>query len=83
MPVPAGISCFGRRWAVKDIQLYIASAIFVLVTVLKLLLPDATETVRGRVVTAIDRDMDYQAVITRLGSAMTDDPVQTVMARLW
>lgn len=82
MPVPAGISCFGRRWAVKDIQLYIASAIFVLVTVLKLLLPDATETVRGRVVTAIDRDMDYQAVITRLGSAMTDDPVQTVMARL-
>lgn len=66
----------------KEIQCYIAAGVFVCVTVLKLLLPDVTETVRGKVVTAIDTDMDYQAAIAHLGSVITDDPVQEVMARI-
>jgi len=67
---------------VKEIQCYIAAGVFVCVTVLKLLLPDATENVRGKVVTAIDTDMDYQAAIAQLGSVITEDSVQEVMARL-
>lgn len=66
----------------RDYKLYIASGIFVLITVLKLLMPEATEGVRTRVVTAIDTDMDYQAVLTQIGTIMTNENVQEVMSLL-
>lgn len=63
----------------RDYKFYIASGIFVIATILKLLMPEATEAVRTRVVTAIDTDMDYQAVLTQLGTIMTDENVQEVV----
>jgi murein DD-endopeptidase MepM/ murein hydrolase activator NlpD len=54
----------------------------VLVTVLKLLLPDMTQGVRTQVVSAIDWDMDYQTMLTNLGSAITSDTVEEAWARL-
>lgn len=65
----------------KELRLYFASALFVLLTVLKLLFPDATASVRARVVAVIDRDMEYEAMLTKVGSLLTGDAVQTVMAR--
>lgn len=66
----------------RNYKLYIASGIFVLVTVLKLLLPDMTQGVRTQMVSAIDWDMDYQTMLTNLGSAITSDTVEEAMARL-
>ena len=66
----------------RNYKLYIASGIFVLVTVLKLLLPEMTQGVRSQMVSAIDWDMDYQAMLTNLGSAITSDTVEEAMARL-
>lgn len=66
----------------RNYKLYFASGIFVLLTVLKLLLPDLTQGVRTQMVSAIDRDMDYQTMLTTLGSAITGDTVEEVMALL-
>lgn len=66
----------------RNYKLYIASGIFVLVTVLKLLLPDMTQGVRAQMVSAIDTDMDYQTMLTNLGSAITSDTVEEAMAWL-
>lgn len=66
----------------RNYKLYIAAGIFVLVTVLKLLLPDMTQGVRAQMVSAIDTDMDYQTMLMNLGSAITSDTVEEAMARL-
>lgn len=66
----------------RNYKLYIASGIFVLLTVLKLLLPEMTQGVRTQMVSAIDYDMDYQTMLTNLGSAITSDTVEEAMARL-
>lgn len=66
----------------QNYKLYIASAIFVLITVLKLLLPEVTQEARTQVVSAIDRDMDYQTMLTNLGGAITSDTVEEAMAWL-
>lgn len=66
----------------QNYKFYIASGIFVLVTILKLLLPDMTQGVRTQMVSAIDTDMDYQTMLTNLGSVITSDTVEEAMAWL-
>ena len=67
---------------VKEMRLYIAAGIFVCMTVIKLLLPEVTATAREKVVAVINTDMDYQAVLTQMGSVLTREPVQQVIAAL-
>ncbi|MBP3654073.1 MAG: M23 family metallopeptidase [Oscillospiraceae bacterium] len=62
-------------------KLYVTSGIFVLVTVLKLLMPDATAQARQEIVALIDMDMDYRNMITQVGSILTDESVQQVVSR--
>lgn len=58
-----------------ELKLYVASGIFVCVTVLKLLFPTHTEQLRREVVTLIDMDMDYRNVITQVGAILTEESV--------
>lgn len=62
-----------------ELKLYAASGIFVLATVLKLLLPSHTEQLRSQVVSLIDMDMDYRAVITQVGAFLSDESVRQVI----
>ena len=61
------------------LKLYGSAAIFVFVTILKLLLPDATAQARQQVVTLIDMDMDYREMAVQVGALLSDEPVQQVM----
>lgn len=63
-----------------DWKLYVSSAIFIVVTVLKLLLPEQTVHVRQEVVRLIDMDMDYRALAVQAGSLLTDESVEQVFA---
>jgi len=62
----------------NDWKLYISSAIFVAVTILKLLLPEQTAHARQEVVELIDMDMDYRGLAVQVGKVLTDERVQQV-----
>lgn len=66
----------------SDWKLYASSAIFVAVTILKLLLPEQTAYARQEVVALIDMDMDYRNMMVQVGSFLTDESVQQVFERL-
>jgi len=66
----------------SDWKVYVSSAVFVAVTVLKLLLPEQTAHARQEVVALIDMDMDYRGALTQVGAFMTDETVQQVFHRL-
>lgn len=63
-------------------KIYFTSAVFVGVTILKLLFPSHTEQVRTQMVALIDMDMDYRDVVTQVGALLTDDSVQQVLSEV-
>ena len=63
-----------------DWKMWGSSAIFVLVTIGKLLFPQETADIRQEVVALIDMDMDYGAAIQQVGAMLFELPVQQVMA---
>lgn len=65
-----------------DLKLYLASGIFIAITVLKLVFPARTEELRREIVQLIDMDMDYRGMITEVGSLLTDESIRQVIARI-
>ncbi len=61
---------------------YASAGVFVLMTVLKLLLPDATEDLRQTIVRVIDMDMDYKGMAVQVGKILTEENVQEVLGYL-
>ncbi|MBQ3009902.1 MAG: M23 family metallopeptidase [Oscillospiraceae bacterium] len=59
-------------------KVYVSSAVFVTVTILKLLLPEQTAYARQEVVELIDMDIDYREIAVQVGKVVTDDSVQQV-----
>ena len=63
-------------------RLYLSAGCFVGITVLKLLFPAHTETLRENIVSVIDMDMDYTETIQTMGELLTKDAVQEVIQRI-
>ena len=62
----------------SDWKVYVSSAVFISVTILKLLMPEQTAYARQEVVALIDMDMDYRGALTQVGAILTDESVQQV-----
>lgn len=67
---------------IRDIRIIIASALFLLVTAAKLLLPAQTEALRERAREAIARDYDFSAAAQRLGESVSDGALVEAISRL-
>ena len=53
-------------------KLYISAALFIIITALKLLSPSLAGDIRQRLLPAIEHDTDYKAVMTEIGTTLSD-----------
>ena len=65
------------------IRIYVASAVFILLTAVKLLFPAQMDTLRREALRLAATDRDYRAVVTALGRGLSDRELGEKLIAVW
>ena len=66
-----------RDTHIKNLKIYLAAGLFIVLTAVKLLFPEQTESARSALHEIIERDADYMAVLNTIGEGLTADSAVT------